>query len=89
MNGTELVSRHYNFGDATITNFLSSIATQDQLTFGYGKTADGKSPIFLHFQEAMDETCIFDRPLTSVELLELKNDGNPFTIPELTKSALM
>lgn len=88
LNGTELVGRHYNFGDQTYTNFLSSITVQDQLTFGYGKTDDSKSPTFLHYQGAMDEICIFDRPLSSAEILDLKNYGEPNTIPELNVSNL-
>ncbi len=82
LNGTEIVSRHYNFGDADQTHFLSSISVQDQLTFGYGKTADGKSPNFLHFQGKIDEVCIYDRPLSGEEITELMEYGLTYSIPE-------
>ncbi len=86
LNGTELVDRHYNFGNASGTLFLSSIAVQDQLTFGYGKTSDSKSPNFIHFKGRIDEVCVFDRPLSAEEVQDLMNEGDPIAIPEVNTS---
>lgn len=77
LNGVELINRHYNFGNARDSYFLSDIPVQDQFTIGYGKTADGKSPHFLYFDGRIDDVRIYDKPLNADEIMELYNyNGN-------------
>ena len=72
-------------------SFISNIYGHSsyQLTFGFGKTADGKCPNFLHFRGIIDEVCIFGRPFSALEIQELKDLGQPENIPELSSSFLI
>ena len=65
----------------------NSFGNQEQLTIGYRKIADSKSPNFLHFQGKIDEICIYDRQLAIEEIQELVNQGLLNSIPDI-KSTL-
>jgi len=77
LDGKELVERHYNFGHAGMRRFLADVESPQLAALGYGKTARGKSPRFLHLAGALDEFYLFPDPLTEAEIAALYAAGEP------------
>ena len=70
LNGAEMTTRYYNFGDSSDTYFLSSV-DGNILSIGYGRFGFRVAGQFYYFDGLIDEVRIYNRALTSPEVQEL------------------
>jgi len=76
LNGVEMTDRHYNFGDASTTEFFSAVASRsDALWVGKGFLGDEIAAD--HFNGLIQNLRIFDQPLTALQVAEL------YAVPEI------
>lgn len=76
LNGVEMTNRHYNFGDATTTDFFSAV-TPPSNALWVGKGFLGDETGAMHFNGLIQNLQIFDQPLTPQEVAEL------YSVPEI------
>lgn len=69
LNGKELINRHYNFANAFTAEFFNDAAMHESLFLGKGFW-DEK---IVFFDGKIDDVRIYDRPLTSEEIMQLFN----------------
>ena len=63
--------RNYDFGNSSMSLFLSDIPTVEIFTLRYGRAATQITPHFLYFYGLIDDVRIFSRPLTPREVKKL------------------
>jgi hypothetical protein len=72
LDGVEMASRHYNFGNPSTVKFFDDVPIKEKLSLGRGTTLPAKSNSQVWtFYGAVGETRVYDRPLTAVEVQEL------------------
>lgn len=73
LDGEELIDRHYNFGDASSTEFFASIPAtgREYFTLGYGTNLTGTIDEFYSFYGIIDYIHIYDEPLTGEDVRRL------------------
>jgi hypothetical protein len=72
LNGVEMTTRHYNFGDPSTVRFFDDVPIKEKFSLGRGTTLPAKSNSQIYtFYGAVGETRIYDRPLTALEVQEL------------------
>lgn len=76
LNGTEMLDRHYNFGDATTTDFFSAV-TFPSSALWVGKGFLGDETGADHFSGLIQNLRIFDQPLTAQQVSDL------YSVPEI------
>ena len=76
LDGLEMTDRHYNFGDATTTNFFSAV-TFPSGALWVGKGFLGDETGADHFNGLIQNLRIFDQPLTAQQVSEL------YSVPEI------
>ncbi len=69
LNGKELTNRHYNFGNSKNSAFLNNIPDKKKLMLGYGRSSYMVGPDFVFYKGALDDFRIYDRALTSEEII--------------------
>ncbi len=68
LNGTEMSTREYNFGDSSFNYFLDSM-NSGLLSIGYGRSAI--DALLYYFKGTIDDVQIYNRALTSAEVTQL------------------
>lgn len=76
LNGVEMTDRHYNFGDASTTDFFSAVTSPSEALW-VGKGFLGDEIGAYHFNGLIQNLRIFDQPLTALQVAEL------YAVPEL------
>lgn len=76
LNGSEMLDRHYNFGDATSTFFFSAVTAPSRALW-VGKGFLGEETGADHFDGLIQNLRIFDQPLTAQQVSEL------YSVPEI------
>ena len=66
LNGQELFDRHYNFGDASGTEFLGAVDEKQEMWVGNGYLAHILDQQF--FSGGVDEVLVYDRVLSAAEV---------------------
>lgn len=85
LNGTEMLDRHYNFGDASTHYFFDSV-TQPSTALWAGKGFLGDNTAAQHFNGLIQDLAIFDTPLSAGEVASLYSVSN--TVPEIDAGRL-
>ncbi|RKY24420.1 MAG: hypothetical protein DRP79_07795 [Planctomycetota bacterium] len=68
LNGEEMIDRHYNFGDASVSCFFKDVVNKRVCWLGRGFL--GGIQRTNYFKGKIDEIRIYDRPLSDVEILQ-------------------
>ena len=86
LNGVEMTDRNYNYGDPFTKVFFKMYPSGElqNIWFGYGKTRDSHTPDFEFLAGVVDEIRIYNRPLTSQEVLTLYQQGNQNVPPVIS-----
>lgn len=72
LNGVEMTTRHYNFGNPSTVSFFADVPIQEKFSLGRGTTLPPKSNSKAYtFYGAVGETRVYDRPLSAAEVQEL------------------
>lgn len=72
LNGVEMSTRHYNYGDPSTVEFFADVPIQEKLSLGRGTTLPAKSNSKVYtFYGAVGETRVYDRSLTALEVQAL------------------
>ena len=74
LDGLELTDRHYNFGDATASNFLDEVEHPDVLWLGRGFL--GHIPTLQEHLGGIDDLRIYSKPLSGAEVSALYQLGS-------------
>jgi hypothetical protein len=76
-NREEMTGRNYNFGNSSSSQFFDDAVVHEQLWLGKGYWDDTVQ----HFNGALDELKIFNKPISDEEVMLLYQEGNIPSIP--------